>query len=52
MFEAFRHSVMSSFFVRFKSLFRYDITVALKKWDSVQRWRADIELVMAAIPVL
>ena len=36
MFEAFRLSVMSSFFVRFKSSFRYNIIVVLKKRDSDQ----------------
>ena len=52
MFVAFRLSVISSFFVRFKSSFRYYMVVVLKKWDSAQRWRANIELVMEAIPVL
>ena len=51
MFEAFRLWVISSFYVRFKSLYRYDMIVVLKKWDSGQRWLADIELVMEAIPV-
>ena len=50
-FEAFRVSVMSSFFIIFKSSFRYEIIVALKRWGSVQHWHADIELVMEAIPV-
>ena len=52
MFEAFRLSVMSSCFVRFKSSFRYDMIVVLKKCYSAQQWCADIELVMEAIPVL
>ena len=52
MFEAFRLSVISSFSVRFKSSFRYDMIVVLKKWDSAQRWRANIKLVMKAMPVL
>ena len=52
MFEAFRLSVMSSYFVRFKSSFRYDMIVVLKKCYSAQQWCADIELVMEAIPVL
>ena len=52
MFVAFRLSVIPSFFVRFKSSFRYHMVVVLRKWDSAQRWRANIELVMEAIPVL
>ena len=52
MFEACRLSVISPFFIRFKSSFRCNMIVVLKKWDSVQPWRADIELVMEAIPVL
>ena len=52
MFEAFRLSVMSSYFVRFKSSFRYDMIAVLKKCYSAQQWCADIELVMEAIPVL
>ena len=49
--ETFRLSIMSSFFVRFKSSFRYEVIVFPKKWDSAQSWRADIELVMEAMPV-
>ena len=52
MFEALRLSVMSSYFVRFKSSFRYDMTVVFKKCYSAQRWCADVKLVMEAIPVL
>ena len=36
MFEAFRLSVISPFFVRFKSSFRCNMIVVHKKWDSVQ----------------
>ena len=52
MFLAFRRSVISSILVRFRSSFRYDMVVVLKKWDSVQHWLANIELAMEVIPAL
>lgn len=47
----FKDDEISSFFIMFNSVNRFEMTDIRKKWDSAQRWRAEIELVNEDMPV-